>query len=145
MSLRKFTKKQIEKFHREQAKMLAPFQQDPFPGWTPGSVMCSTDYGLLVIHPEELEHGDCIASICSRFWWHEKNQPLPHDANPYSGKWNVCVSSTQGAIDMFSMMLGRVNARPLNDEERDKVKAWRKAQEEEVAKFWENKKQDEQG
>lgn len=125
MRMRKYSKKKIEMFHKAQAEMLAPFQSDP-DGWLPGSVRCMTDHGPLVIHPEKLEPGDVVTSICSRF--REVRPGLPYDANPYSGKWNVCCWDPEYAVTKFTEMLQRVNARPLNDEERAEWVAWKEEQ-----------------
>lgn len=106
-------------FNAAIAEILSQFHPDPR-GYKPGIVRCMTDLGPLTITPDELEHGDKIPTVFSRFRDTDtdafKQRRHGLDASMV-GKWNIHTYEPDQCIRELKRRLALVNARRLTDAE----------------------------
>ena len=89
-----------------------------------------TRHGRLFIAPDDYADIGSVPSVCMRF--EDTKQPLPHDANPYSGKWNIHQYLVDHTLSELRRMLAKVSAmKPTADE----LAAWQ-ATDAETAARW---------
>lgn len=118
-------------FNAAVTEILSQFHPDP-KGYKPGIVRCMTDLGPLTITPDELEHGDKIPTVFSRFRdYCGKPGGTVADVGQ-TGKWNIHTYEPADALRQLRERLARVNARRLTDAE---WQAWEEYDARENAKW----------
>lgn len=122
MSRFKKTKKsEMAEFKRRVLEILEPFPKEVC-DWSPSEYVwkCETDFGLFTIRPDFdiSEYDSGILSISTRFQEDKlfKGFPYDHFGNTaYHGKWNVCCSGVDAAVEELRSQLDKINARPPDE------------------------------